>query len=315
MDPLDVRIVRAMGVLPHVTGQSAADALRPARIARDVGVTTETVRERIARLESAGVIAGYEVYPNLRHLGLDAASFFLQLADESVQDRVRDSLPLLDGLMDVVFFVGAEVCVDIAFRTPSERDRRLRGLVQVTGDAEPQPFYSWVMPPVRRTLSARDWRVLQAVRANPRRSLVDAARASGIPYRTFKRAYDRMAAEGSFFIRPIVDAARDPGLVPFALLLYFHPDAPAATAADVMHRLDDHIVVGPPREALGLGNLDLMVFASAAADVEHLRRACLDVPGVARARALVLSEIHSRGEWIDDAIATRAGPAPVLATT
>lgn len=301
-----------MGPLPYVIRANGADALRPTRIARAVGVTPETVRERIQRMEKSGLLAGYDVVPNLRHLGLEAESFLIFPPDEARLDELRNAVEFVEGLLEVTYFLGCEVCVDLSFATPRERDRRLAALCDVAGDPEPKPFFGWGMPPVTRALTQLDWRIIRALRGRADRPLPEVADEIGVGYRTVKRHYDRMATEGSFFVRPLVDPTKEPGLVPVALLFFFGPDGGAATVANILRTFDDQRVFGAPPSSPKAGNMDLLALAGSAAEVEAMRRKGAAIPGVARVRALMLTGIDPRMGWIDERIeAMLARPSPM----
>jgi Lrp/AsnC family transcriptional regulator, leucine-responsive regulatory protein len=313
VDALDIHILRAMGPVPYAMKPNGGDALRPARLAKAVGVTPETVRDRIARMEQSGVIAGYDVVPNLRHFGLEAEAFLLQSPDETRREDFRSKLGLVEGLLEVTFFLGAEACVDLAYRTRGEREHRLRALGELSGDHAPTPFFGWSMPPVKRSLTPLDWRILQALRGRAKRSLVEVAQELGVGYRTVKRHYDRMAAEGSFFAKPILNPATDPGFLPLGLLFFLAPGADgAATIAGILGAFDDHLVFGGRPVSERSGNFDVLLFVSSPREAERLRQQGAAFPGVVRVRALVLADVEPRTDWIDDLIASRiqaAAPA------
>ncbi|HVL88425.1 MAG TPA: Lrp/AsnC family transcriptional regulator [Candidatus Thermoplasmatota archaeon] len=309
MDAVDIRILRAMGPFPYAPRANGSDALRPARIAREVGLSPETVRDRIARMEGTGVIAGYEIVPNLRHLGLSADAFLIRPPDEPHRERLRNSLGLVEGLLEVTYFLGTEACVDLSFQTPGQRATRLRALAEASGDPSPLPFLGWRMPAVERSLSHLDWRIVRALRGRAKRSLVEVAEELGVGYRTVKRHYDRMAEEGSFFVKPLLNPAAEPGVVPFVLLFFFEDPADRQAPGRILRALDEHVVFAHPPASLQAGNFDVLVFASSAMDVERLRQKGAAVPGVTRVQALVLTDVDSRMDWIDELLDAKLAAA------
>lgn len=105
MDAIDVGIIRSMDVRPYGDRPKDPDALKPSRIARALGTTHVTVRERVARMEDAGVIAGYQLYPNLRHLGRAASAYLVRVPDEDRKARALEAVEGMEGLLEVHNFL------------------------------------------------------------------------------------------------------------------------------------------------------------------------------------------------------------------
>jgi Lrp/AsnC family leucine-responsive transcriptional regulator len=80
-----------------------------AELARRVGLTAPSAHERVAKLESSGVITGYhaEVAPSALGLGVSAL-IGLFLADDVEADEVADKLAVLPEIEDCWFVAGDE---------------------------------------------------------------------------------------------------------------------------------------------------------------------------------------------------------------
>jgi len=114
MDPLDLKILRTMGVRPYGPKPSDPDALKPASVAKAIGVEPETVRARLARMEETGFLRCYQVYPNLLHLGLSGSAYLFRVPDDDKKAEAIAKVELVDGLTEVHNFLGAEMCLDMA---------------------------------------------------------------------------------------------------------------------------------------------------------------------------------------------------------
>ena len=99
-----------------------ADAVRPPSLARAVGVSVDTVKERIARLESSGVLAGYEIMPNLRHLGVHGVAYLVRAPNDEAKEAVLAEASSISRILEVHDFIGGAVCVDFAYGHDEERD-------------------------------------------------------------------------------------------------------------------------------------------------------------------------------------------------
>ena len=306
VDALDVRIIRAMGIRPYDRRAKLPDALKPSTLAKAVGTSVVTVKERIARMEEAELIAGYQIFPNLRHLDLGARGYFFRIRTEDGKGDVVDRMAGLEGLLELHDFLGGGVCADFAFQGPKDLAGKLAYLSDKSGDANPQRFYDRHMPVVKRRLSTLDWRILRALRGRARRPLAEVAEAVGISGRTVKRRYEAMAREGSFFVVPLLNPAKAEGLILFELLFYLRESGRAATTNAVLREFDDHRVYTYRPASPELGTLDMLLFAKSSEEVERLRRRAAGIPGVARAEAWLFQGFFDHSAWIDDAIAARA---------
>ena len=305
MDALDVAIIRAMGIRPYERVPKPLDALRPARLARATRASVNTVKERIAAMTEAGVIAGYRAFPNLRHLGLAAEAHYLEFPGEEAKDAALPQVKSLHGILEVHDFIGPGLCADFSFRDEADRRAKLDLLTGLARGAPLRTFYVREMPPVKRGLTALDWRVLGALRADPRAGAADLAEAVGVSARTVKRHLTRMAAEGSVFLVPVVDPSKVEGLFVFELLVYLHDGSgPRPMAALRAAFQAEHVYAYVPASA-ELGHYDLLLFARTSAQVEELRRRAETVPGVARAEAWLFRAFLDLSVWLDDAVAER----------
>jgi DNA-binding Lrp family transcriptional regulator len=286
--------------------------LQPQRIARATGASVNTVKERIARMTDTGVIAGYGAFPNLRHLGLRAEAHYFQFPSDAEKEAAIDAVKRMDGVLELHDFLGRGLCADIAFHDEREIAEKLNVLRPHAGGIRVQRFYVREMPPVDRKLTPLDWRVLAALRANPRAGPADLAPVVRVSARTVKRHLARMAAEGSVFLVPLIDPSKADGLFIFELLVYLDegsgPRPMAALRAEFDH---EHIYAYVPATAK-LGHFDMLLFARTSADVEAIRKRAEMIPGVARAEAWLFRAFIDLGRWIDPLIdeRTRAIPAP-----
>jgi len=305
MDPLDLKIVRTMGIRPYGHAPHAPDHLKPSYIASRLGVEPETVKARLGRMEDAGFIRFYQVYPNLRHLGLEAKAYLFRVPDDDRKREALDRISPIDGLVEVHNFLGPEMCVDLSYRTPHDLGNKLRLLSDFTGDAAPIPFYERHMPPTSRALTAPDWRILKALRYRARRPLREVAAELGVSVKTVRRRFDRMADDGSFFSVPAVDPAKAPGIVLFELLFYTTPEADRSALQRILEAYEDRYIYHYVPSSQALGNFDVLLYAESTGEIEDLRLRGRDLAGIAKVAALVFRGWAEYTDWIDAAIAER----------
>jgi DNA-binding Lrp family transcriptional regulator len=155
MDALDVKIIRAMGIVPYGPMPKGPERMKPSYLARAVGTSVNTVKSRLSAMAATGVLAGHQIVPNLRHLGLAAEAYRLRADREERKDEIVAALRSVEGVLEVHDFIGPHVCADVAFRDEEDRARKLQTLVDISqGDRDPPLFYGREMPPVKNGLAA-----------------------------------------------------------------------------------------------------------------------------------------------------------------
>lgn len=309
MDGLDLRIVRALGVQAWGETRGPADAARPAVMARRFRVRPELVRERIARMEAAGVIAGYEVYPNFRHLGLQATTLHYRLPEDAPKARALDEAAAFDGVFGVYGYLGDAVCVDVCHRSVADRTRRVDVLAKLMGQARPLVLWERVLPPVDRVLDELDWRIIQALRGDAHRPLDQVAQALDTSVRTTRRRYARLADEGSIDVIANFDPTRLEGHVMVEFHVRFARPSAAVHRA-VLKTLDENWFTAWTPPDAGVGGLVAGLVGRSIGHFEELRDTVEQNEHVSAVHVLVPSRTVYDGTWIDEAIAEKVAATP-----
>ncbi|HLF05978.1 MAG TPA: Lrp/AsnC family transcriptional regulator [Thermoplasmata archaeon] len=307
MDPLDVRIIRAMGIQTYGREPKPADGLRISRLARTLRVTKERLKDRIQKMEKTGIIAGYGLYPNLRHLGLESSWYYYRFREDEEVDRAFAKLQPLDGVSACCSFFGGVMCVGVYYRNPLDLQKKLRIMVGLVGDAggELNKLYDLDMPPVHRPLTHLDWSVVKALHEDAVRPLPEVAKEIGVSEKTVKRRFDRMGREGSFFIIPEVDPSQAEGVVVFVLAVQFGADAEPGIVGTVERVYEGHLVSTDLTTSRDFGTCAMLLYANSMAEVERLRKKGASLPGVAKVRSFLIRDAGGDWRWMDEAIQER----------
>lgn len=305
MDAVDVRILRTMDLLPYGTQPSDPRVFKPSYIADRVDRTPDTVKARIRGMEDDGVILGYQVLPNLAHLGLFSEAFYFEIDDTEDPTAVTDAVSDLDRILVLHEYLDGGLCVEFAYEDEAQRERTLAAACEITGDPQPCAFYDGAMPEVDRELSNLDWRILDSLRWQALKPLREVAEEVGVTRRTVKRRYDRMADEGSFVTVPILDPSQAPGLILFELMFFAEPGTDRELANTILSTYEDRQVYHYVPSAESLGNLNILCFARTPAEIEKLRREGGSLPGIDRVEAALFSRFVDRSGWIDNEIQVR----------
>ncbi len=291
-----------MGLQPYGKYPRPAATLRPATIARKLKMSPEAVRDRIAKMTAEGVLAGYEIFPNFRLLGLEAVCYYVKLKDAAQAEALAKKLEVVDGIVGVYTFTEPELNIILAYHTPADLERKLRLLLAMAGEAELVRFFTAELPPPLRPLSNLDWRIIKALRGDALRPLSQVARELHIHPRTVKRRFERMSEEGAVFVIPIVETDKVPGLILFEMLVWLEPDAGVKTFQAVTRALDAHMVCIDYPADPELGNFGVGLYATRLGDIEKCAKLAKGVRGVAKVRPLIVQRSEERFGWMDDAI-------------
>ena len=302
MDTTDIKILRIMGLRPYSHVPQNTKVFKPSYIAEKIGLDPKTIKIRIKRMEKAGIIHFYQIYPNFRHLNVNGAGYLFRVKDEDRKLKLIKLIENVAGLTEVHNFLGKDLCVDINFHTNNDLSKKLRILSEFIGDAKPTPFYHRHMPTINRKLSLLDWRILKALRYNALRSLDKVAAQLKVSLKTVKRRLDRMAKEGSFFIVPALDLSKAKGLILFELLIYTSQHADNLTIQRILKTTEENYVYHYLPISQTLGNFDMILFAESTAEIGQLRQAVCKIHGVEKADALILQGWSDFTGWIDSAV-------------
>lgn len=304
MDALDITILHEMGIQPYGPTARPPETLKAAAVAKRLGLNPERVADRIARMREAGILLGFEVYPNYRHLNLDVACYYLRFRDDAVAAKALEEAQHVEGIASAFAFVGGEMNASVCGATPAEVDRKVALLVRLVGEGESKKLYDLVTPPVRRALDHLDWRILQAMRGDAFRADTEIGGSVGVSGKTVARRIDRMAEEGAFFVIPEVEWSAADGLLLAQVWLTATnvaaiPRLARDTFRDVL-LLVDELAARP-----GVMESQFVVAARSMRELDGLLDRARAMPGVTSARALVLRDAREDYAWLDEAIAGR----------
>ncbi len=317
MDPTDLRIVRWMypggtwgpwGVDPRVT---------PGEIGQRVGLGRGAVWARIRSWLKEGFFRPYEVRPNYRLFGVDLQQVDLHLADPSDATNVMDELEVVDGVTSAWMGFGDTASADSVWRVSvycvvegrSSLERTMRMFRRLsTGRVADGPFV-FHLPEVTHAPSALDWRVIDALRADPRASLTRVARQLGVTLKTLIRRRDALLDGHAIWYFPQFDWGQHPSIV----LRVFHDERRGASS--VLRDVEDRYPEFLPMSLEDLGYyrheleskrfVGLRVPAGSPDQVQRIMAEVAQIPGVVRVRSDLQGPWRHYPAWLERTLAAR----------
>ena len=195
-DTLDLRIMKEIG-----TPQSMQWNIREsyASIAKRIGVDEETVRKRIKRQEKLGAIQGWRavIHPNL--VGCVDAYVDLEVSNVDRKEEILSQLKLIDGVIVITSFEGKGLFV-MFYTEPGEALTRKVQLICSICETRDFTTLNSYLPPCDLKLSTTDWKIIWAIRDEPRKNLSEVAKEARVTTRTVNRRLTLLTERRAFFL-------------------------------------------------------------------------------------------------------------------
>lgn len=242
LDSLDVKILRML----MMGGGSflGNEVRRPyGTIAARIGITEDTVRNRIEKFRKEGFIKGWKLGMNPSLFGRQASFLLLDVRPPPSKEDVIRKIGLVEGVLFILSYFGNFLGVQITGE--SEQALRKKGeLIAKISNSENLVSMKITFPKCEVRLTQTDWSLIQALRPNPRRSFGAVAKELGISARTVRRRTERMTKGGVLYTIPDIDTKAIRGVMMFSFSVYYSGTVPAQKVAGrILSQLDEHLVL------------------------------------------------------------------------
>jgi DNA-binding Lrp family transcriptional regulator len=225
LDDLDIKIIKELDS-PSSPQWNVRESY--ANISRKLGVDEETVRLRMKRLKERGFLPAWRLMVNPLLLDQEAVSFELEVDVEERKARAVSQIKLVDGVTKIIDFRGKGLLVSLCSEEES-LSRKIQLIESICGSPKSAIWKSRFSPPKVR-MKKIDWKIVNAIREDPRMDLDDIAKLLGVSLRTVQRRLSAMKEGKAIYLSssPKVDAVG--GLM--SCFLVFCPDHPKKKAVD-----------------------------------------------------------------------------------
>lgn len=204
MDRLDIKIlgrlyrgVSSHGFQPEVKGVYS-------RIAKGLGLDEDTIRKRVDRLESTGVITNWMLVINPNAIGMKIYAIWMTVSPQlKIEDAVR-KIRLVRGVISIAREVGDILGIGLlceteqAFRKSAELISELAGRPEITTYAVDHPVTPF-------ELSATDWDIISALRPDPLIRYTEVAERLGLSPKTVQRRMTKLTEGNVIFFVPEIN--------------------------------------------------------------------------------------------------------------
>ncbi len=242
MDKLDIAIIREMVV------EASSLTLQPnikqsyRLLARKLGVTKDTVRNRLRRLE-AGFLTGWRVGINPSLLGYSGSFVFFDVRPPSLKPRVLEEVRRLPGMLWFADCTEGFIGCALAYKDADSLKSTLQKISRMS-NAETLVGGSGRLPTCNLRLSKIDWSIVQDVQREPRRPYSETAKTLGVSTRTVRRRLDRMIEEHALFLMPSMNMEELQGSIAVNLTIsYTSPEFKRDVDGKVISEFWDYLAL------------------------------------------------------------------------
>ena len=239
VDVLDVKILkdliqrRATAPLDPQFRKSFTD------IAQKLGVDSDTVRNRVRKLQQARLLGDWHIVVNPHLLGGDDVAIWLDV-QPATKDGLIDKIKVMQGVSIITIFLGSRLMFFLRHDSQRFFETQLE-LVRRISKAPHLDFAKLPFPECTLKLSRTDWTVLRALHTSPRKTYAAISKEVGLSIRTVKRRLDRLIQGGVAFALPEVSPKALQGAVMAALEVAYPPDRKGEIDAKIDNHFGDHV--------------------------------------------------------------------------
>jgi DNA-binding Lrp family transcriptional regulator len=246
MDALDIRILREITQGQTATPARPGIATSHRQLARVLGVSAGTIRNRVRGMTETGFLQGMASYVNPSALGLTAAAYTIEVAPSLSKERVIERISRIGGVIFFENFRGNLLGIGFMYEGVDGLRKTLARIDRIAR-SKSVLFTRVPFPPCPDPLTAADWETVQCLMAGDQRGYSALARELKVSVRTVKRRIGRLVRIGAMFTFPRMDYRKISGGVTAELLVTFR-DRSAQEEAEprILRLLQDRLTfVGP----------------------------------------------------------------------
>jgi DNA-binding Lrp family transcriptional regulator len=289
-DTLDLRIMKEIG-----TPQSMQWNIREsyASIAKRIGVDEETVRKRIKRQEKLGAIQGWRavIHPNL--VGCVDAYVDLEASNADRKEEILSQLKLIDGIIVITSFEGEGLFI-MFYTEPGEALTRKVQLICSICETRDFTTLNSYLPPCDLKLSATDWKIIWAIRDEPRKNLSEVAKEARVTTRTVNRRLTLLTERRAFFLMGLPNFRQLVGTTGNFLIFCSDEERRSSVAKSIISRFENTAFAAVTRSVIMCN-----IFFHNLSEAERAYEWIKNLEEVRRVRMRIMKDLIFVEDWLD----------------
>jgi DNA-binding Lrp family transcriptional regulator len=272
-------------------------------VAKRVGVDEETIRKRIKRQEKLGAIQGWRamIHPNL--IGCVDAYVDLEVSYADRKEEILLQLKLLDGVIAITNFDGRSLFV-LFYTEPGEAlSRKVQLICSMCGTRDFTALNSY-LPPCDLKLSGTDWKIIWAMRDDPRKNLSEIAKEARVTTRTVNRRLTLLTERRAFFLMGLPNFRQLVGTTGNFLIFCSDGEKRFSAAERIVSRFENTAFA-----AITQSSLICNIFFHNLSEAEEVYEWIKKLEGVGKARMRIMKDLIFVCDWLDDQMKKRFSEA------
>ena len=308
MDRVDVGIIRWFLQGQQTVPFRAEVKPMVKTLSKRLGVTGETVRNRVRRMFDSGVLNGVTLQPNPTLLGMKTSAFGMYVPSSVSRPELIRKIGLIEGCQLSVSHIDGLVGVVFMHEGGESLERKVK-LMQGLAGVKDGFLTAVPFPPCELELTQTDWKLMAALRPDASLSYSELSAKLGISKKTVKRRVERMVSGGAVFTMALHQVRAVKGSLEANLVVFYDEGADrAATDVSIMREIDDIMIYAGVWGSYSVYAISIPNLASAEETAQKVRK----IRGVRDARASVMEERLELYECVDPLLAKKTLAEPML---
>jgi DNA-binding Lrp family transcriptional regulator len=291
LDRIDLRIIQALAKDCRVSYRNIGSV---------VGLTTKSVRARVVKMVSSGVIEKFFVYINPAVLGY-GTECILKMRYNETTENIIDRLNLLGDLFLHVRQIGGTSVFSLVVKTGAEDKIPL--LIDSLKPAVMQSMFV-SRPYVQKGPKQLDFRIIKCLLPNPRMHISEIASKLSISAKTVSRRLDIMKDNNVVQFSVLVNPASTRGYIQFVIVISVKETLNQYVLECIYRELSGNLLLQAPITSPD-NLIVLIMFSQDIFTVDSILRKVESFDGVKTAELDILTGITLSQDWMVNEIERR----------
>jgi len=211
-------------------------------VARKLRVDEVTVRNRIKRFQQSGFLKGWQLIVNPGLLGARFAQLWFDVRPPSAKDDLIRKLSLMHGALAISDSYGPSLTLVMMYESEVSAKKEFE-LIARMSSAQSLVRANIPFPGCAIELTHADWRIIKALRSDPRRSYSVVSREVSMSQKTVKRRLRRMIEGRALFVIPSWNPKElDGAIIADLVVFYASPGSKTDLDKRIVSQFDDLLV-------------------------------------------------------------------------